>query len=473
MSQSKPSWFANVWQQTRDFFDRDPTDLDSYRPALRWLHTAWHFSQQVVLGFLDKRGPLRSAALCYTTLLALVPLLAVVFSVSKSFLRESSAEVAPQFIDMIVAKVAPQLEVLPATGATNVAVRAGQVKVSDDARREVVQSIQQFIGNIDAGTLGTIGTLALIIVAIQLLMTIEQTFNDIWGVAKGRSIWRKVIYYWASVTLGPLVLLTALTMTGSAEFADTLNKFVHVPFLERFLFKAIPYAILWLGFGALYGLMPNTTVRWWAATAGGLVAGTLWQLNSILNTMYLSRVVTYSKIYGSLGIIPVFLIGVYFSWMIVLFGAQVSFAVQNHTAYLQQRASERLDQLGRERLACRLVLLVCRQFLNSLPPLTIEEISRRLTVPGSLIRRLTTRLAEAGILTTTGTEPARIQPARLPDTFTVADVLHVLRTNNGGAASATRDDDIVESLLGDLRAAERAASSNLRFSDLAARAEKT
>lgn len=471
MAQGKPSLWVTAWQQVRDFLDRDPTDLDSYRPALRWLHTAWLFGQQVVLGFRDKRGPLRAAALCYTTLLALVPLLAVVFSVSKSFLRESSATVAPQLIDMLVAKVAPQLEVLPATGATNLAVKAGQIKVSDDARREVVQNIQQFIGNIDAGTLGAIGTVALIIVAIRLLMTIEETFNDIWGITKGRTIWRKVVYYWASVTLGPLVLLTALTMTGSSEFAQTLDKFVAFPFLERFLFKAIPYIILWLGFGALYGLMPNTTVRWWAAAAGGLVAGTLWQFNSILNTMYLSRVVTYSKIYGSLGIIPIFLVGMYFSWLIVLFGAQVSFAVQNHRAYLQQRASERIDQFGRERLACRLVLLVSRQFLNSLPPLSVEELANRLTVPGSLIRRLTDRLAIAGILTTTSGEPARIQPARQPDTITIADVLHILRTNVG-PANGKRDADIVDSLLGDLRNAERSANSNLRFSELAARAEK-
>ncbi|MBM3859742.1 MAG: YihY family inner membrane protein [Verrucomicrobia bacterium] len=472
MAQGKPSLWTILWRQALDILKRDPTDLDSYRPAVRRLYLLWLFFQQVVLGFRDKRCSLRAAALCYTTLLALVPLLAVGFSVSKSFLRESSTTVVPQAIDVFIAKVAPQLEVLPPAGATNAAVAAGQVTVSDDARHEVVENIQQFIGNIDAGTLGVLGTLALILIAIRLLMTIEETFNDIWGVAQGRSIWRKVVYYWASVTLGPLVVLTALTLTGSGEFAQTLNQFVAVPWLERFVFKALPYLILWLGFGALYGLMPNTSVRWWAAAAGGIVAGTLWQLNSILNTMYISRVVTYSKIYGSLGILPVFLLGLYFSWLIILFGAHVSFAVQNHTAYLQQRASERLDQFGRERLACRLVLLVSRQFLNSLPPLSIEEIASRLTVPGSLIRRLATRLAEAGLLTLTADEPVRLQPARMPDTFTVADVLDILRSNGDGAAGAKRNAGVVESLLSDLCAAEHAAPANLRFSELAARAEK-
>ena len=113
----------------------------------------------------------------------------------------------------------------------------------------------------------------------------------------------------------------------------------------------------------MYGLMPNTRVRFHAAVIGGLVGGTLWQLNSQLSTMYLSRVVTYSKIYGGMGIVPVFLLGLYFSWLIVLLGAQVSFAAQNVHLYMQQRVSERMDQAQRELLACRVVLQVCASFL--------------------------------------------------------------------------------------------------------------
>ncbi len=472
MAAGKPSWWGRFWQQVQEFLRHDPTDLDSYRPALRRLLNVWLFFQQVAFGFREKRGPLRAAALCYTTLLALVPLLAVVLFFSKGFLKEHTASVVPQMIDMLVMKVAPQLEVLPAD-QNGAAIKTGRIKVSDEARHEVVQNIQQFIGNIESGTLGLIGSLALIVVAIRLLMTIEETFNDIWGVTKGRSIWRKVIYYWASVTLGPLVILSALALTGTAEFTEAVHHFVRFPLLGRFCLMAAPFVILWVGFSALYGLMPNTSVRWWAAAAGGIVAGSLWQLNSILNAMYFSRVVTYSKIYGSLGILPVFLLGLYFSWLIVLFGAQVSFAAQNHTAYLQKRACERLDQFGRELLACRLVLLVCRQFLKSLPALSVEDIAKRLTVPGSLIMQIANRLADAGLLTITAGEPVRIQPSRPPDTFTLADILHVLRASGGSSGAATaRNTDLVEALLHDLRQAERAAPANLRFSDLAVHAEK-
>jgi membrane protein len=182
-------------------------------------------------------------------------------------------------------------------------------------------------------------------------MTIEQTFNDIWGVQQGRSIWRQVVYYWTWITLGPLMILCAVAFTSTAEFSHWSDKFAFLQGSERFLIALAPFVILWVGFGLLYGLMPNTRVRFHAALVGGIVGGTLWQLNSILNTMYMSRVVTFSKIYGALGILPVFLLGVYFSWLIVLFGAQVSFAVQNVHAFIQKRASERLDQAGRELLA--------------------------------------------------------------------------------------------------------------------------
>ncbi len=155
------------------FLEHDLYDQQENRSILWRLRMVVLFIDRVFFGFVENRGPLRAAALCYTTLLALVPLLAVMFVFAKGFLKESTATAVPQLIETIVVKVAPQLEVLPAARATNVAIKAGQIKISDDVRREVVQNIQQFIDNIDAGTLGAIGPVALIIVAIQLLTTIK------------------------------------------------------------------------------------------------------------------------------------------------------------------------------------------------------------------------------------------------------------------------------------------------------------
>jgi membrane protein len=475
MAKQKQTALAGWQAKARQFLEGSLADGVDARPLLRKLRTSIHFVTLVVRGFVNNRCPLRAAALCYTTLLALVPLLAVVFSISKSFLQSTSADLAPKVIDAIVARVAPQLEYVPADGQAPGAgpMAKGHVVVSTQARREVVDSIETFISNIDAGKLGTVGTILLALVAVRLLMTIEQTFNDIWGVPKGRSLWRKVVYYWTSITLGPIVLFGALAVTGTAEFSDALGRLALVPGFQRWLLHLAPYVILWAGFSFMYGLMPHTRVRLHAAVIGGVVGGTLWQLNSQLNTMYLSRVVTYSKIYGGLGIVPVFLLGLYFSWLIVLLGAQVSFAAQNVHLYMQQRASERMDQARRELLACRVVLQVCGSFLRGAGPPNTEALASRLRAPLQALNQLAHRLVEGGVLVEVADGEGGLQPAHPPESITIADVLQVVRTNEDTSEETPKrpTSEPVEQMLLELESVVRSAPANANFAELAGRLE--
>src|SRR5208282_6791204 len=112
------------------------------------------------------------------------------------------------------------------------------------------------------------------------------------------------------------------------------------PVFGHLLFQVLPVILVCLLFSLLYELMPNTRVSWRAALAGGLAGGLLFHLNNLLNVLYVSRVVSNSRIYGSLGLVPVFMIGLYFAWWILLFGAQVSYAFQNRDAYLQEKQLE-------------------------------------------------------------------------------------------------------------------------------------
>ncbi len=435
----------------------------------RRVHDTIVFLFLVVRGFVDNRGPTRAAALSYTTLLALVPLLAVMLSVSKNFLKETSADVVPRLLDQAVAKVAPQLELVASGEKT--AATSNQVALSSSARRETVQQIQSFIDTIDAGALGTVGTLLLVVVAVQLLTTVENTFNDIWGVQRGRTIWRKVVYYWSTITLGPLLLVGAMYLTGRLEYLRQVGSLWSGTWVERLFLNLIPFAVLWVGFTLMYALMPNTYVRPRAAFIGGVVGGTLWQLNSLLSTLYVSRVMTYSKIYGGLGVLPIFLVGVYFSWLIVLFGAQVSFAAQNVRAYLQQRLTEQFDQAARELTACRMVLAACRSFLKGEPPPRVEQIAESLKVPSQLLNQLVHRLTEAGVLSEVADGNGGLLPARAPEAITLADVLHVMRYRDGGAGAAlvSGSEEVLDKLLRDLKGAERNAPANLNLRDLATR----
>lgn len=451
MSAKRKLSLVELLRAARDFIEERGGESRTLGPWLRRGRTTAQLIYFVHTGFRDNRCSTRAAALCYTTLLALIPLLAVGLSVAKGFLKESTATVVPQLLDQFVTRIAPQLE------------------FSAEGRQQVVTQIQGFIGNIDAGTLTTVGTVALILVAIRLLMTIEATFNDIWGVRQGRPIWLKVIYYWAAISLGPVALFTAVAFTGRAEFQRALGTIAVIPGAQRFLFAAVPYLILWLGFGALYMLMPNTKVRWRAALAGGIVAGTLWQLNSLLNAMYVSQVVTYNKIYGGLGIIPVFLVGLYLSWVIVLLGAQVCYAVQNRRALVSRTAAERVDQKCRERYACRLVLLVTQRFLRSQPPLAVTELADQLGAPPQVLNQIITRLIEAGVLAETGDDELKLVPARPPETVCLSDVLHILRTHTGTCEEAAPPpgQEHVEELLFGLDKAARDATGNMNYRQLA------
>jgi membrane protein len=401
-------------------------------------------------GFVENRCPVRAAALSYTTLLALVPLLAVVLSVSKNFLHDTSAELVPRLMDKTLTLIAPELG-----------------RASPESQAEAVARIQSFIDNINAGALSTIGSLFLVFVAVRLLMAIEQAFNDIWGVPVGRSFWRKIVYYWTTITLGPLLLMLAMYLTGRAEVLSVMGRLRVVPGMQKLLLQAGPFVVLWLAFSLMYGLMPNTRVRPKAALAGGVLAGTLWQVNSWLSALYVSRVVTYSKIYGALGVIPVLLVGLYFAWLIVLLGAQVAYAAQHVHTHMQQRASERMDHRGRELIACRIVLIACEHFLRGMKPPTVEELAEKTGASAKWLNQLVYRLAEGGILAKVDGNQDGVVPARPPDTLTVADVLEVVRTQPASDGEVGRaGSERVTKLLAELDAALRSSSANRRFSEL-------
>src|ERR1051325_11987130 len=109
-------------------------------------------------------------------------------------------------------------------------------------------------------------------------------------------------------------------------------------------------------------LIPNTKVRWKAAVVGGAVGGILFHLNNLVSVLYVSRVVSNSRIYGSLALVPVAMIGLYFSWLILLFGAQVAYAFQNRATYLEEKQIENINQRGREFISLRLMTCVSRRF---------------------------------------------------------------------------------------------------------------
>lgn len=424
-----------------------------------------HFWLLVFKSFSRNKGPLRATALAYTTLLGLVPLLAVGFGIASSFLKEKGDEATRDMIGQFVDAAVPQLRLLSAdtnlvfgaegqtnspagstvtntntrtstnTMATAGAPDAGQ-KITP--RDEVVKYLNQFIQNAQSKTLGVTGVLGFIVVAIMLLSTIEDTFNDIWGVTRGRSWFRRFVQYWATISLGPLMLAVIIALLSGTVFKSGRETVETFPLLGQLI---LPFALVSGSFALFYKLMPNTQVHWRAATIAGVVGGTLWLLMNIFTSFQISRVVSMSAIYGSVfALIPIFLLGLYFSWLVLLFGGQVSYALQNRKMYLQERKAESVNQRGREYVALRVMTYLAQRFDHGAKPPTILQFATILGVPSRLIGRVLVPLTQSGLVVevASGDEPA-YTPGRSIDTITIHDILFAMRVS-GGQELPTRDE---------------------------------
>lgn len=443
-------------------------DREGWR-GMTGVYKSVQFCLLVWNSFVRNRCPVRASALAYTTLLALIPLLAVGIGVSTSLLKGQGNEPVKELINKLVDQVAPQLGLMPISS-----------EQSQDARAMVAKRITDFIANVNSGALGVSGTLALVLVAVGLLSNIEKTLNDIWGVARGRSWFTRLIQYWAAITLGPLLMVLAMGFTIGGQLSGVqlkVQKFL--PFLGDWFFGLIayfaPFLILTSTFMLIYMLMPNTKVNWRAALVGGFVGAILWQANSQFNIIFASKVVTASKIYGPLGALPVFLLGMYFSWLIMLFGAQVAYAVQNRRAYFQQKQTEAINQRGREFVALRIMTSIGQRFVSGQTPPTAAELSETLDVPTRLVNQIANALTSAGLLVEVSAEGNAFNPARPMERITCHDVLTALRAGQGQEL-ATRNEPAREKVREEfirIQSAEEKTGSAITVADLVSRVETT
>ena len=431
----------------RDFLDEKGIGSVN-RGQLSRLHRFAHFWLLVGKSFSRNRCPVKASALAYTTLLALIPMVFVAVSVSSSILKSEGEQRINQFIDQLVTSLT-----MPSTPGTNappaIATAPDGLAEAPDAiasttnnpsgavagdgakpvidRDELVRTINSFVHNIQGGTLGLTGGALLVFVALSLLSRIESTFNDIWGVSRGRSIMDQIVKYSAVIFLGPLLLVLTLALTSAPRLQSTKRMIESMPFL----FHLLPLAVLCLSFAVFYMLMPNTKVHWKAALVGGSMGGILWHLNSYFSVLYVSRWVSNSKIYGSLAVIPVFMVGLYFSWLILLFGAQVAYAYQNRAAYLQDKQAENINQRGREFIALRLMQWVGQRFLHGEPPATVPEMADGLVVPTRLVQQIMQTLIAARLVVEVAGGETAYAPARPLERINCHDILQALRAGQG------------------------------------------
>jgi membrane protein len=458
-----------------------------------------HFIALVWRQYVRNRCLVRASSLAYTTLLALIPLLAFVISISNSLLKNVDEEKIYQTI----ASLAPHTpwptnaatgdtHPPPPTDDTEVVTLvttnlAGEVETNfvsfpateqpHDAaaqattQKELARWLKEFVGKTQNATLGFAGIFFFGVIGILMLSRIEETFNDIWGVAQGRDWRKRVPVYWMAISFGPPMLLLGAGLAGGQHVQAVKDYFYLVPSLGNFIFKFLPLVVLWFTFALVYQMMPNAKVKFPAALAGGVVAGTLWHLNNVFGFIYVARTIQSSQMYGALALVPVFMLGLYFSWAILLFGAQFAYVFQNRAAYLQDKLADNVNQRGREFVALRIMTLIGQRFQNGLRPASLLQLSTELGVPTRLTQQILRTLAAARLVTEVGGAETAYVPARPLETVNAHHILLALRAGSGRDLAAAEMPALAE-IYGEfarIEEAERTAAEKISMLDLVLR----
>ena len=514
-------WFTRLTRIGSDRFGSEKEDSLSLEASLNHFERFVHFWVLVCRSFVRNRCPVRASALSYTTLLALIPMLAVAMSITSIFLKSEGEERIRHFIHSFVDNIVPTSTGKPVAVATtvtstnlsiNLSVPAFDrtnslatyhgtnvsttnsvtdtnmssatvvspsvtIEVKQNVSKQAAEFIYGFVSKTFSGTLGITGVIFLLLTAILTLTRVEETFNDIWGVTRGRDWWSRITNYFTIITLGPVFLIGAAGIANGPNFDKVRDIIGIVPFIEPLLSTYLPLIVICFTFTMLYMLVPNTKVDFSAALVGGSLAGVSWhiynQIGFLIASRFASTSTLYGTLYGGLAIFPLLMGGLYMGWLTILFGAQVAYAFQNRAAYLQDKLAENVNQRGREFVALRLMTCIGQRFNRGQKPVTIREISTELGIPSKLVQQvLQTLLAAHLVVEIAGTE-AGYSPARPLDTINCHHVLLAMRATHG-QEPATRDEPVRIEVLGEfarIQAAEREVATSVTMLALVNRAQ--
>ncbi|MDR2472397.1 MAG: YihY/virulence factor BrkB family protein [Tannerella sp.] len=324
-------------------------------------------------GFINEALQTKASALTYSTLLAIVPLLAVLVGVASGFGMKDSVRQS-------------LYDYLP-----------GQRQILDEAFRFAENYLSVSQGGLFIG----VGIVLLLYTVISLISTIENTFNDIWQIKKPRSWRRKITDYLSFIIILPAIMtvssgLSLLITTFKAEF---LQEYVFMTPVANTLFKIAPYFLASLFFTVLFILIPNTKVRFFNALAAGILTGCAFQL---LQYLYISGqigVSKYNAIYGSFAALPLMLVWLQLSWVLILFGAEIAYASQNLKEYNFEKESKNISRRYRDFLSILITSLIVKRFEHEDGvPYTADEMSDENQIPVRLTTEILYELVSLNIL---------------------------------------------------------------------------
>jgi membrane protein len=376
-----------------------PADRRRFDPAPRWLTVAryaYALLRDLMLGDLS----LRAMSLVYTTMLAIVPLLAFSFSLLKGL--GLHRDLAP-LLDRFFAPLGP---------------RSG----------ELTQRIIEFVDNVSGSALLGVSILLLIWSALVMAQKVEGSFNFVWRVDRPRSFARRLSEYLSVMLIMPLLMSVAMGFTASLASETVMTRLQQMGTIGGWLASLsslAPYLMVIALFSFLYVFVPNTRVHFKAAVCGGLFAGMLWAGSGSVFTSVVVSLSRYEAIYSGFAIVIVAMIWLYLSWLILLLGTQLAFYLQNPDYLRLGQRTEVMSNGLRERLALSAMLLIGRDFEQPGHGWRVESLAARIRIARHLLEPVTASLMRTGLITQT--KDQRLMPARDPRRISVCDILDAVR----------------------------------------------
>lgn len=429
--------FAKAEKFIAELLESDP---ERYRGVRRRMVKGAQIAVVAAKDFMADRCPTQASALSFTSILSLVPFMALAFSILKGLGVQNRLE------PLLLQQVAAGSEM-------------------------AVASIIQYINNTSMKSVGAVGLVSLIVTVILLFEAVEEAFNGIWGVRETRSVYRKFTDYMSVALVAPVLLLFATSITTTLESQSMVQWALAEPYLGQVvvsIFGLAPYLTTWMALVVFYLFIPNTKVRLRSAVIGAVIAGTVWQIAQWGYIHFQMGVTRYNAIYGTMALVPLIMVWIYTSWIIILFGGEVVWAHQTLRSCkrgLRMTPSHAMH----EYLTLSIFQLIASRFVRGEPPRTVEELAEELDLPTHPVQDFVSFYMDQGFLVEGAGEPPVCLPAKDIDLITLQELMSVLRGYGGQGIppGGVHEADDISDLLHRMDEGRNSALAGMSVRDLA------
>ena len=392
---------GNHIQQIKNFFEKDIWKISTKdkHPVFSFFVRQGRILFIAARGFYEDKIQLRASALSFYTMLSIVPILALVFGIAQGFGLQ-------EYLKTILVE---------------------KFQEHEDLLKMLLGFVEKYLGRINQGYITGIGLVILFWSVMKVLGNIEDSFNDIWRIKKSRMFTRKFTDYISLVVIAPVLLIIASSFNLSrlSSISDSIPFLRYLDSFLKFMVTTLSLTLIWFVFTLIYIVIPNTKVKFVPALIAGIIAGTMFQLLQWGYVNFQSLLSSYGAIYGTFAALPLFMMWLELSWLIVLLGAEISYAYQNAVHYEQEAEGLHVSLKDKKILTLLVTKKIVRNFVEGLPAMNAAQIAQDLAIPVRIVRDIIYVLLSSKIIIETIDQEIRevaYQPAIDPSVITVSYV---------------------------------------------------